>query len=86
MIQKVTYAFDPELIPIIEMLPERTSEAVPVEESRRLITDLFSSLVGDIDRSGVQFSEEHEAGVPRRASAVLRIRMLPLAHLVMLRF
>jgi hypothetical protein len=45
-------------------------------------------LHGTIDRVGRDHLDlaEHEAGVPRRASAVLRIRMLPLAHLVMLRF
>lgn len=66
MIRNVTYAFDPDLIPTIEMLPQQSSEVVPVEESRRQITELFGALVGEIDRTGVQFSEEHEAGVPLR--------------------
>ncbi|CAN5462865.1 alpha/beta hydrolase [soil metagenome] len=66
MIQNVTYAFDPELVPTIDMLPEQTSEVISVEESRRQINELFSALIGEIDRSGVHFAEEHEAGVPLR--------------------
>jgi acetyl esterase len=62
MMLSVIYAFDPELIATIEMLPERTSEIPPVAESRRLIDELFSSLIGDIDFSGVQLSEEHATG------------------------
>jgi acetyl esterase len=69
---KVTYAFDPELIPVIEMLPKRTSEVTPVEESRRLIDDLFKNLVGTVDMSGVQMREESVPG-PDAAEVPLRI-------------
>lgn len=45
-------------------------------------------LHGTIDRVGRDHLDlaEHEAGVPRRAAAVTRIRILPLAQLVLLRF
>jgi hypothetical protein len=45
-------------------------------------------LHGTIDRVGRDHLDlaEHEAGVPRRAAAVTRIRMLPVAELVLVRF
>ncbi|MCV7228790.1 alpha/beta hydrolase [Mycolicibacterium komossense] len=58
----MTYAFDPELLPTIDMLPKRTSVVVPVEESRRQIDELFSSLIGDIDRTGVELVHEEAPG------------------------
>jgi acetyl esterase len=69
---KVTYAFDPELVPVIEMLPKRTSKVTPVEESRRLIDDLFKKAAGDVDMSGVQIREESAPG-PDTAAVPLRI-------------
>jgi acetyl esterase len=69
---KVTYAFDPELVAVIEMLPKRTSEVTPIEESRRLIDDLFTTLVGTVDTSGVQLREESVPG-PDTAALPLRI-------------
>jgi acetyl esterase len=68
----VTYAFDPELIPLIEMLPERTPVVTPIEESRRRLDDLFKSFVGTVDRSGVQLREESVAG-PDATDVGLRI-------------
>ena len=46
------------------------------------------SLHGTIDRVGRDHLDvaEHEAGVPRRASAVSRIRVLPFGQLVLVRF
>ena len=46
------------------------------------------SLHGTIDRVGRDHLDvaEHEAGVPRRASAVTRIRLLPFGQLVLVRF
>jgi hypothetical protein len=46
------------------------------------------SLHGTIDRVGRDHLDvaEHEAGVPRRASAVSRIRLLPFGQLVLVRF
>jgi hypothetical protein len=43
---------------------------------------------GTIDRVGRDHLDlaEHEAGIPRRAAAVTRIRMLPLEQLVLVRF
>lgn len=69
---KVTYAFDPELVPVIEMLPKRTAVVTPVEESRRLIDDLFKKAAGDVDMSGVQIREESAPG-PDTAAVPLRI-------------
>ncbi|MET0702115.1 MAG: alpha/beta hydrolase [Mycobacterium sp.] len=57
----MTYAFDPELLATIEMLPERTAE-VSLAESRRTINELFASLIGEIDYTGVQLTEEHAPG------------------------
>jgi acetyl esterase len=57
----VTYAFDPELLATIEMLPDRTVE-VSLAESRQAITELFASLIGDIDSTGVHLSEDHAPG------------------------
>jgi acetyl esterase/lipase len=62
MILQVPYSFDPELLPVIELLPKRASQVVPVEESRRQIEELFGSLIGTIDRSGVQQTLEHATG------------------------
>ncbi|MBW4033545.1 MAG: hypothetical protein HIU88_12930 [Acidobacteria bacterium] len=53
-----------------------------------LATASGASLHGTIDRVGRDHLDvaEHEAGVPRRASAVTRIRLLPLGQLVLVRF
>jgi acetyl esterase len=56
---KVTYAFDPELLATIDMLPAQSSEVIPLAESRRQILELFASVSSTIDVSGVQLSEEH---------------------------
>ena len=53
-----------------------------------LSTASAERLHGTIDRVGRDHLDlaEHEAGVPRRAAAVGRIRILPLAELVLVRF
>jgi acetyl esterase len=61
MMREMTYAFDPELLATIEMLPARTSE-VTLAESRRMINELLASLIGALDFSGVQLSGEHAPG------------------------
>jgi len=59
---------------------------------RRASLDLSTAsgerMHGTIDRVGRDHLDlaEHEAGVPRRAAAVTRIRMLPLEQLVLVRF
>ncbi len=73
MILPVSYAFDPDLVPVIEMLPQRSAEVVPVAESRRLIDELFSSLIGDIDRSGVALTEVQATGPAGAGPVPLRI-------------
>ena len=53
-----------------------------------LSTGSDEPLHGTIDRVGRDHLDlaEHEAGVPRRAASVGRIRILPLAELVLVRF
>lgn len=53
-----------------------------------LSTASAERLHGTIDRVGRDHLDiaEHEAGVPRRAASVTRIRMLPLEQLVLARF
>lgn len=53
-----------------------------------LCTVSLERLHGTIDRVGRDHIDvaEHEVGVPRRAAAVTRIRMLPLEQLVLVRF
>jgi hypothetical protein len=53
-----------------------------------LCTRAESRLHGTLDRVGRDHVDlaEHEAGVPRRAAAVTRIRILPIEHLVLVRF
>ena len=53
-----------------------------------LCTASEERLHGTIDRVGRDHIDlaEHEVGVPRRAAAVTRIRMLPLKQLVLLKF
>jgi hypothetical protein len=53
-----------------------------------LSTASAERLHGTIDRVGRDHLDlaEHEAGVPRRATAVGRIRLLPFAELLMVRF
>jgi hypothetical protein len=56
--------------------------------SLEVTTAAGDSLHGTIDRVGRDHLDlaEHEAGVPRRTSAVTRIRILPLEQLVLVRF
>lgn len=58
----MTYAFDPELVPVIEMLPKQASEVLPVEEARKQVEELTRTLAGTTDRSGVRQTLEHAAG------------------------
>jgi acetyl esterase len=58
----VTRAYDPELLPFIEMLPAPRATPLPVEQSRRQMAEMVRTLAGDVDMSGVQFREDTVPG------------------------
>jgi acetyl esterase len=62
------YAFDPELQPIVDILPE--NDFTDVEAARKGLDAIISSFAGDIDESGVSFEDRHVPG-PRGAPDVL---------------
>ena len=62
------YAFDPELQPIIDILPE--NDFTDVEAARKGLDDIIGMLSRDVDETGVRYEDRHVPG-PEGAPEVL---------------
>jgi acetyl esterase len=63
----MTYAYDPELLPLVELLPH--SDISDLAAGRAMIDSLLGGLTADLDLSGVEVTE-HEAPGPMGAPPV----------------
>jgi acetyl esterase/lipase len=63
------YAFDPELAPIVEMLPDTTLGHHTLDEARAGLLELIAPLNEQVDSTGITISD-HEAPGPEGAGPV----------------
>jgi acetyl esterase/lipase len=65
------YAFDPELQPIVDMLPE--NDFTDVEASRKGLLDIVALLARDVDESGVTFEDRYVPGPEGAPDVLVRV-------------
>jgi acetyl esterase len=63
----MTYAYDPELLPLVELLPQ--SDISDLAEARSMLDGLLGMFAADLDTAGVEVTE-HEAPGPMGAPPV----------------
>lgn len=68
----MTYEFDPELAPVLAMLPDQSSGTRSLSEVREQLTE-YAANAGEIDLAGVQIHEQWVPGPAGAPDVLLRI-------------
>jgi acetyl esterase/lipase len=65
------YAFDPELAPVVELIPQ--SDPNDLEGARRGLDDILAALARDVDETGVSFEDRHIPGPDGAPDVLVRV-------------